>query len=586
MNRFSLCIGVSNYQASVLEILPNARNDAVLIYDVLTARGFIGEVLVDPDDADLEDALDRLTTRLKSVREGDRVFCTVYFAGHGLELNGEGYVLLADFPVDPTLAGVARFGFPVARLIDAVATCNGPKLIIVDACRIPIGSHDPSDWQAFAAATAHARKAYPKVATASDVLIGYSTSAGMAAGDGVSGNSRYCEALSEGILEHNISVEELFSTVGQTVIRDSSMGQRPWYVSSLMQRVGFSDLANYQPALFETLTLERDPTARVFCWTEGEFVYHAEGFLVFTSGMGRAFRGGGAEIAAIFVRGNMMGLLERRGKLTVAGELEATIHIDMDDVHGMAGSPDGHTILVYGRDGCAVIRHEDGRWAIKERVEGPRTDFYGAIFVNDETAFVCGPGSLIRLSGFSGSAAIVRHYMDVGDMSIVYDLAWDPERQTLIAVGNCGKLAYFDGTTLQQSGADCVVGAARNRARDYASLRNGLPNDVAHLFLNDRQAFESQFDEETLDWAVRATSSQDLLCCTLLQDARVLAVGSAEGFVFLFDLRDRKLFHVLDAGGSLGFELQWMCADLHANALVTLLADGTMIRHDGVMPAF
>lgn len=38
------------------------------------------------------------------------------------------------------------------------------------------------------------------------------------------------------------------------------------------------------------------------------------------------------------------------------------------------------------------------------------------------------------------------------------------------------------------------------------------------------------------------------------------------------------------AGSRLG--IQWMCADLDANALVVLLANGTMIRHDSVMPLF
>ncbi|MFV8637921.1 caspase family protein [Ralstonia pseudosolanacearum] len=584
MNRFALCIGVSNYQSSALTTLPNALNDAVSVHDALTARGFTCELLENPSDGALEEALDRLTMHLKSVGEANSAFCTVYFAGHGLEVNGEGYILLADFPVDPTLAGIARYGFPVARLIDAVATCNGPKLIIVDACRLPINSHDSTEWKVFADAITHTRETYPNVAATSDVLIGYSTSAGMAAGDGVSGNSRYCEALSEGILDHSLSVEELFSKVGQTVIRESSMGQRPWYLSSLTQRVAFSDLAAYRPKLAEPLRLERDAAARVFCRSEDEFVYFAQHVLIFASGMERSLHEYTEEIQAIFLHPNMMGILDCCGNLVIEGELAVRIAAEMSDVHGMEASPDGRTILVYGRHGCMVIRHEGSQWTVKEWIRGARTDFYGAAFIDDDTAFVCGSMSLIRLSGFSEAGTVARKCLDVSDMSAVYDLAWDSERGTLIAVGDSGKITFFDAAKLERVDSDCVAGAARNRARDYANLRNTFDETAAYMYMNDRAAFERQFDEEIVSQAIDATSSQDLLCCTLLKDSRVLAVGSAEGFVFLFDLRDRKLFSVLDAGGGLGFELQWMCADSAANALVTLLTDGTMIRYDGVMP--
>ena len=93
--RIALVIGNSGYQA---EMLPTAANDAGLIAQTLQAAGFD---VVGARDLD-QDALRRSFRDFldKATGSGTDTVAFIYFAGYGLQLEGENYFV----PIDARIA--------------------------------------------------------------------------------------------------------------------------------------------------------------------------------------------------------------------------------------------------------------------------------------------------------------------------------------------------------------------------------------------------------------------------------------------------------------------------------------------------
>ena len=122
-------------------------------------------------------------------------FIVIYFAGHGYEINGIGFVLTSDFPGPVNLSRIISQGIPIISIVEVIVACAGPKLIILDACRSDAAEHsDAFEIERFVNSAKDLKRMYSAAANASDLIFAFSTSAGEDAGDGVDGNSRYCLA--------------------------------------------------------------------------------------------------------------------------------------------------------------------------------------------------------------------------------------------------------------------------------------------------------------------------------------------------------------------------------------------------------
>lgn len=129
--RHALVIGIDDY--AHVAPLQKARNDARAVAAALEPAGFRVTALMDPDRRAITQALGRFTAGLAP---GDEAL--FYFAGHGIEVEGQNYLLPADIPearpgdedfliaeaigVDHVLASLQRRGVRVS-------------LLILDACR-------------------------------------------------------------------------------------------------------------------------------------------------------------------------------------------------------------------------------------------------------------------------------------------------------------------------------------------------------------------------------------------------------------------------------------------------------------------
>jgi TPR repeat protein/uncharacterized caspase-like protein len=129
--RVALVIGVARYASQSLK---NPDNDAKLISAELTKLGFSVRTLIDPKRADMMQAVDRFAADSKSADAA-----VIYFAGHGMELDGQAYLLPSDARFDPdTLIPSTVLA---AKLREGVLNANSLRLLILDACRnVPSGA--------------------------------------------------------------------------------------------------------------------------------------------------------------------------------------------------------------------------------------------------------------------------------------------------------------------------------------------------------------------------------------------------------------------------------------------------------------
>ncbi len=129
--RHALVMGIDGYTR--LEPLHKARNDARAVADSLQAAGFVVTRALDPDADALYDTLARFTAAL---RPGDEV--VVYFAGHGVEVEGRNWLLPADMPLlrPGDEVKLRRAALATDDLMAEIAA-RGPQitLMILDACR-------------------------------------------------------------------------------------------------------------------------------------------------------------------------------------------------------------------------------------------------------------------------------------------------------------------------------------------------------------------------------------------------------------------------------------------------------------------
>ena len=125
----ALVIGNSTYQSGAR--LPNAAKDADAIAKKLSEVGF--QVIKENDVGNLgfKRALRRFTDALSNADVG-----VVFYAGHGIEVNGTNYLV----PIDAKLATAADAqdeAVPLDRVVDALEDGGRPlrlRLVIVDAC--------------------------------------------------------------------------------------------------------------------------------------------------------------------------------------------------------------------------------------------------------------------------------------------------------------------------------------------------------------------------------------------------------------------------------------------------------------------
>ena len=237
-NRVALVIGQSNYRAVVP--LPNPANDAKAVSQMLTESGF--EVLTAADLSQNE-----LRTKVgdfaaKVAAKGPDTVALVFYAGHGLQIDGENYLVPVD--VDPKRE--TDIPLQAVRLNDILNTLasvpSKTRILLLDSCRnnpFP----DINKTAARGLAIVDAKTGAP------GTFMSFSTSPGAEAEDGNGTNSPYTTALLAVAKEPGLSIEDTFKRVRVAVNKSTEGRQTPWDSSSLTDDFRFVGPAIAGPKL-------------------------------------------------------------------------------------------------------------------------------------------------------------------------------------------------------------------------------------------------------------------------------------------------------------------------------------------------
>ena len=221
--RVALVIGNSQYAHAPR--LPNPNADARSIATALRQLGFAS--VVERNDLDLA----QFSTALKEFSDvaQNSDWAVVYFAGHGLELNGVSYLL----PVDARLARdthVADEAVSLDRLLSKVEGAKRFRLVILDACR---SNPFAGRMTRSAGLTRAIGRGLARVEPDSGTLVAYAAKHGTEAEDGEVGNSPFALALVKHLATPGLDVRIMFGRVRDAVLRSTINRQEPFTYGSL-----------------------------------------------------------------------------------------------------------------------------------------------------------------------------------------------------------------------------------------------------------------------------------------------------------------------------------------------------------------
>lgn len=221
--RVALVIGVSGYRQ--VPQLPNPARDAEAMTALFKKAGF--DVVDSRRDLGIADL--RRAVREFSETSRDADLSVVYYAGHGIEVDGVNYLvpadakLVSDFDIeDETIS--------LDRVLKALDPAKRLKLVILDACRDNPFARTMKRTVASRAIGRGLAKIEP---TMSDTLVAYAAKAGAVASDGEGQNSPFAIALTKHITEPGLDLRIAFGRVRDDVLKATGNRQEPFVYGSL-----------------------------------------------------------------------------------------------------------------------------------------------------------------------------------------------------------------------------------------------------------------------------------------------------------------------------------------------------------------
>lgn len=221
--RVALVVANSRYQATAP--LENPARDAALIGRSLAQAGFSESDIIRVNDAD-KVSLERALRDFRARATGARV-ALIYYAGHGIEVGGQNYLI----PVDAQLSNDRDVDLEAVRLETLLQVSEGARLrvIILDACR-----NNPFLARMTRSMGSRAvGQGLAVVEPQTDTLVVYSTRAGAVALDGDDENSPFARALAQRLPEAGVELNMLFRRVRDDVLSATERRQEPFMYGSL-----------------------------------------------------------------------------------------------------------------------------------------------------------------------------------------------------------------------------------------------------------------------------------------------------------------------------------------------------------------
>jgi hypothetical protein len=223
--RVALVIGNSAYRN--VPALPNPPNDAG---DLAAALGRLGFAVTLITNASFDEMRRSLIALGRDAAGAD--MAAVYFAGHGMEISGENWLI----PVDAELkkdTDALNEAISLRSVMLQVSNTTSLGLIILDACR---NNPFAAKMQRSLALRAAVSGGLGRIEPVGNVLVAYAARDGTTALDGDGRNSPFTAALLHNIETPGVEVTFMFRNVRDDVMEVTRNEQQPFVYGSLSRK--------------------------------------------------------------------------------------------------------------------------------------------------------------------------------------------------------------------------------------------------------------------------------------------------------------------------------------------------------------
>ena len=229
--KLALVIGMGAYRG--IPQLANSVNDATGIAETLEDTGFAVTLITDAPLAEVQAALDDFSFRAEAAE-----LALVYYAGHGVEVQGENFLIPVDAQVRSNL-DVQAASISLRQLEAAVGKARRMGVILLDSCRDnPFGGGIAPVGDAQVAGAGGTRGGGQAGLAPTDpdrgTVVFYAARHGMAALDGVGGaHSPFAQALIDNMRVPGMEIGVMLRRVRDEVLRATGNLQEPFSYGSL-----------------------------------------------------------------------------------------------------------------------------------------------------------------------------------------------------------------------------------------------------------------------------------------------------------------------------------------------------------------
>ena len=221
--RVALVIGNSAYQN--VNPLANPTNDSEAMSATFKNAGF--------DVVDLKRNLKanemRRALRDFSDQVRDAAVAIIYFAGHGMEIDGTNYLIPTDATLERDIDAFDE-AIPLDRLLTVIEPARQLRLVILDACRDNPFNKTMKRTIGSRAVGRGLAKVEP---TNPNTLIAFAAKAGSTALDGDTRNSPFTTALAKYLPRPGLDLRKAFGFARDDVLKATNNKQEPFIYGSL-----------------------------------------------------------------------------------------------------------------------------------------------------------------------------------------------------------------------------------------------------------------------------------------------------------------------------------------------------------------
>jgi len=230
MKKTALIIGNSEYEN--VSKLKNPTNDS---FDIKTALEGIGFVVVYDENLSLK-KFNKIVKSFSDTAIGSDILF-FYYAGHGLQYNGENFLVPVDANIEDS-EEISSESINLKTIENRFSNTNSKaNIFILDSCRDNPFSNNIKQY-------AHSRNIIPQInrglanttISISESLIAFATSPNEVALDNPNGrNGLFTKSLLKHINKENLTIQEILDLTGKDIVDESGDKQRPWIHNSIFK---------------------------------------------------------------------------------------------------------------------------------------------------------------------------------------------------------------------------------------------------------------------------------------------------------------------------------------------------------------